>query len=117
MLPQSSPSLRKTPRYRCNQKLCIRYSDGKQEFIVMGRVTVISKGGVGAQLPTELAVGQTATLEIALGNVAPRWLKAEVSNRRGLLYGFRFAEDERAAASLTALFQSDNQIHSVASRA
>jgi hypothetical protein len=99
---------RRYPRYRCNQRLCVRYRLDGRELIAYGRCTVVGKGGIGALLTADLPLGQVAHLEIALPSApAPRALKAQVKNRSRSNYGFQFMEvDERAIAVLLPLFQS-----------
>jgi hypothetical protein len=108
----SSPSERKNSRFRCNQKLCVRYSVNGQKFIASGKCTVVNKTGIGASVAGELAIGQEVLLEIALNKEpAPRRLKAQVRNRSGSVYGFQFMEsDERTAAYLAALFTPETEI-------
>jgi PilZ domain-containing protein len=105
---QTSPSpQRKHARYRCNQKLCVRYRIDGQDFIAYGRCTMVGKGGLGAHLPAELPLGQVATLEISLtvGGI-PQTVKGQVVNRRGPNYGFQFLEvTDRAVIGLRTLFQ------------
>jgi hypothetical protein len=105
---------RKHARYRCDLKLCVRYQVNGQQFIISGRCRVIGKGGIGAQLPAELAIGQETFLEISLGQMpAPRRFKAEVRNIEqvagaGKIHGFQFKEvDERSTAVLNVLFRPD----------
>ena len=108
----STTSERKTSRFRCNQKLCVRYSLNGQKFLASGRCTVVNKAGIGAIVAGDLAIGQEVLLEIALNKEpAPRRLKAQVRNRQGSTYGFQFIEsDDRTAAYLAALFTPEMEI-------
>jgi hypothetical protein len=108
----TSSSDRKNSRYRCNQKMCVRYTANGQKFMVSGRCTVVNKTGIGASVAAELVIGQEVLLEIALNKEpAPRRLKAQVRNRQGSIYGFQFVEsDERTAAYLAALFNPESEI-------
>jgi len=101
---------RKYIRYRCDQRLCIRYRKDNQDFIAYGRCNMVGKGGIGALLPTaNLEIGQVVSLEIALSTpAAPSVLKAQVKNRQGLNYSFQFLETNgRAAALLQDLFRPE----------
>jgi hypothetical protein len=110
-MPTPDAAARKT-RYRCNQKLCVRYEVNGQKMLVSGRCTAVNKRGIGATVAGELAIGQQVWLEISLNNLpAPRRLRAEVKNRKGTTYGFEFKEaDERTSAFLSALFMPDAEI-------
>lgn len=108
--PQTARRERKHLRYRCNQRLCVRYRSDGQEFIAYGRCNIIGKGGIGAQLPAaELEIGQVVSLEIALSaSTAPSVLKAQVRNRQGMNYSFQFLEaGGRAAVMLQDLFRPE----------
>jgi hypothetical protein len=92
----------------------VRYEVNGQQFIIGGRCKVVSKGGIGAQLPAELAIGQESFLEISLGKMpAPRRFKAKLRNIEqvvgaGRIYGFQFMEaDERSIAVLNVLFRPE----------
>jgi hypothetical protein len=94
--------------------LCVRYEANGQKFMISGRCKVVGKGGIGAQLPAELAIGQQTFLEISLGKMpAPRRFKAEVRNIEqvagaGKIHGFQFIEaDERSTAVLNVLFKPE----------
>ena len=108
--PAAARTQRRFLRYRCNQRLCVRYRLDGQEFIAYGRCNIVGRGGIGAQLPAvELEIGQVVSLEIALStSAAPTVLKAQVKNRQGLNYSFQFLEaDGRAAAQLQVLFKPE----------
>src|SRR5215471_12565928 len=94
--PQATlKSARKFPRYRCNQKLRIRYRVDNCDQLAFGRCTMVGKGGIGAVIAAELALGQVVQLELAIPtNPASRALKAQVKNRKGSNYGFQFLETD-----------------------
>jgi hypothetical protein len=102
---------RKNARYRCNQKLCVRYRAKQQEFIAYGRCTEVGRGGIGAELPgaLQLAAGQDVRLELTIDGPSDKViLKAQVKDRNGTHYSFQFQEKEGpAAAMLQTLFQPD----------
>lgn len=103
--------MRKHQRYRCNQKLCIRYRNKGQQFIAYGRCTMVGRGGVGAHVPSaELEIGQEVSLEITVAMPsAPGVLKARVTSRQGVTYGFQFlADDARATVALQELFRPED---------
>ena len=55
---------RKHTRYRCNQRLCVRYRIDRQEFIAYGRCTEVGRGGIGAEMPAgELPIAQAVRLD------------------------------------------------------
>jgi hypothetical protein len=102
---------RKHQRYRCNQRLCVRYRAQGQQFIAYGRCNMVGKGGIGAMMPAvEMEIGQVVSLEIALLTpAAPGLLKAQVTSRQGFTYGFQFlAADGRATATLQDLFRPED---------
>lgn len=106
----SNPN-RKHQRYRCNQRLCVRYRVNGQQFIAYGRCTMVGKGGIGALMPAvELEVGQEVSLEITVSTpAAPGMLKAHVKSRQGSTYGFEFlSSDSRATATLQDLFRNED---------
>src|SRR5690242_10117598 len=106
---------RKHARYRCNQKLCVRYRVEKQDFIAYGRCTEIGTGGIGAEIPAgELPIGQPVRLEVIMSARAePIRLNGQVKSRNGTHYGFQFAATGApGAAMLRALFQADTVISS-----
>ena len=108
--PNTTRIQRKYLRYRCNQRLCVRYRIDGQDFIAYGRCTVVGEGGIGALLPAaDLEIGQVVSLEVSLSTpAAPRPFKAQLKNRHGSKCGFQFMEsDGRAAAMLGGLFQPD----------
>ena len=108
--PQTPRPDRKHIRYRCNQRLCVRYRIGGQEFIAYGRCNIVGKGGIGAFLPgVELELGQVVTLEVTLSTGGtPNVLKAQVKNRQRQNYGFQFLEsDGRVTAVLQVLFRPE----------
>jgi hypothetical protein len=98
----------------------VRYEANGQKFMISGRCKTVGKGGIGALLPAELAIGQETFLEISLGQMPPgclgivtRRFKAEVRNIEevtgaGKIHGFQFTEvDERATAVLNVLFRPE----------
>ena len=106
---------RKHTRYRCNQRLCVRYRIDRQEFIAYGRCTEVGRGGIGAEMPAgELPIGQAVRLEITLSAKAePIRLTGHVKSRRGAHYGFQFVETGGPGTSLLGvLFQADTVISS-----
>jgi len=110
-IPAAPKPGRKNARYRCNQKLCVRYRAKQQEFITYGRCTVVGRGGIGAELPSaaQLANGQEVRLELTVdGPTTKVILKAQVKGRSGAHYAFQFLEKEgHAAAMLEALFLAE----------
>ncbi|HWZ44451.1 MAG TPA: PilZ domain-containing protein [Candidatus Saccharimonadales bacterium] len=114
--PSAATAVRKHPRYRCNQRLCVRYRTQDRDVIAYGRCTVAGKGGIDALLTkVELNVGEEVSLEIALsqasGTVA---LSARVKNRRGFNHGFEFLENAgRVTVTLKPLFQPEAIIFSL----
>jgi hypothetical protein len=103
-------AVRKHIRYRCYQKLSVRYRIRNQEVIASGHCTVVGKGGLGAFLPaTQLEIGQEVVLEIAISRAAATVaLKARVKDRRGLNHGFEFLENAgRVTVTLQPLFQEE----------
>lgn len=101
---------RKLARYRCNQKLCVRYRIEGQEFIAYGRCTEVGSGGIGAEIQSSaIPVDQTVRLEISMAHsAAPVALKAEVRGRQGTHYAFKFLDAEAPrAALLRPLFTPD----------
>jgi len=118
-IQQTARPDRKNIRYRCNQRLCVRYRAEGQEFIAYGRCTIVGRGGIGALLPgVELELGQVVTLEIALSTpAAPSVLRAQLKNCRGQNYGFQFLEgDGRVAAVLEVLFRPEEVVAFTVSR-
>lgn len=97
---------RKFPRYRCNQRLCIRYRLSNADQITFGRCMTVSKGGLGAIIEANLEIGQVVHLELAIAaHPAARALKAQVKNRNRSNYGFQFIEpDPRSVFILLPLF-------------
>ncbi len=75
--------------------------------MAFGRCLVVGQGGIGAELPADLAVGQITQLEITLPSTAtPRRIKAQVRNRNRSNYGFEFMDmDALTLAILSKLFQ------------
>jgi hypothetical protein len=111
-MPNHKPSKigRKHLRYRCNQRLCVRYQCNGQQFIAYGRCTIVGKGGIGASMPAvELEIGQVVSLEISIsGPAAPGVLRAQVKSRSGSTYGFQFLSTAvQSTATLRKLFQPD----------
>ena len=104
--PPSLRNARKFPRYRCNHSVRIRYRANNSEQIVFGRCIMVSKGGIGALVGAELAIGQVVYLELAIPtNTGSRALKAQVKNRNRSSYGFQFIEaDPRSITILLPLF-------------
>ena len=101
---------RKIARYRCNQKLCVRYRIGRQDFIVYGRCTEVGSGGLGAEIQSStIPIEETVRLELSLDqSAAPVALKAEVKGRQGTHYAFRFLDTEAPrVALLRVLFTPD----------
>ena len=97
---------RKFPRYRCNHSVRIRYRVNSSEHTVFGRCIMVSKGGIGALVGAELAIGQVVYLELAIPtNPESRALKAQVKNRNRSSYGFQFIEsDPKSITILLPLF-------------
>ena len=63
--------------------------DGYKSF--EGRCSEIAEAGLGAIISTELAVGETASLEIALPVPhQPLKLRSVLRRRKGLFHGFEF---------------------------
>jgi len=110
-IPTVQKTGRKNARYRCNQKLCVRYRANQQEFITYGRCTEVGRGGIGAELPAavQLAAGQEVRLELTIDGPADKvTLKAQMKGRTGAHYAFQFLETNGpAAAMLQTLFQPD----------
>lgn len=105
----SNPN-RKHQRYRCNQKLCVRYRNHGQQFIAYGRCNMVGKGGIGASMPAaQLEIGQEVALEITVSTpAAPVVLRARVTSRHGSTYGFQFAAtDGQATATLQDLLRNE----------
>ena len=103
---------RKFPRYRCKQRLFVRYRANEHDAIVCGHCTVVGKGGIGAEIKAELEIGQVVLLEISMPTApAPRRLKAQIRNREGFNYGFQFLESDPMTVSfLGQLFQPDSML-------
>jgi len=111
----AQPVVRRHTRYRCNQRVAVRYRAQGREAIAYGRCTVVSKGGVGTILSAQLEVGQEVSLEIATsGATTTVALKAQVRERRGSNHGFEFLEkDGRVTVMLKTLFQPEALIFSL----
>jgi hypothetical protein len=110
------PPARRHTRFRCNQRVAVRYRAQGRDAIAYGRCTVVSKGGVGASLSgAQLEVGQDVSLEIATSGVNTTLaLKARVRERRGPNHGFEFLENEgRVTVMLQNLFQPEALIVSL----
>ena len=103
---------RKHPRYPCAQKLSLRYESNGQNFIAYGRCNRIGQGGLTAQFPADLAIGQLITLELSLVHAGlPLRVSAEVRHRKGTIYGFQFRSlPDQAITSLRTLFQADKRM-------
>src|SRR5258708_22554972 len=108
--PSAGTAVRKHARYRCDQRLCVRYRTQDQDVIAYGRCTVAGKGGIDALLTkAELEVGEEVALEIVLSQAAGTVaLNARVKNRRGRNHGFEFLENAgRVTVTLKPLFQPE----------
>lgn len=118
MTPPSAAN-RKFPRYKCQQRLFVRYRANGHDAIVCGRCTVVGKGGIGAELKAELEIGQVVLLEISMPTApAPRRLKAQIRNREGFNYGFQFLESDPMTISfLGQLFHPDSVLVPAAAQA